>query len=129
MPVPTETLRNIKRLNIVFAATSVITLVTMLWTMKHDFERPWRNMQTQYFDARSALAHVTLLLYDSPEEKAKLATLESALKKAQDELSAPDKKREEQELKDQLEDVTGRLQGAALTFGNMNAEIQVTAFD
>jgi len=129
MPVTTDTLHNIRKLNYVFAATSVITLGTMLWMMKNDFERPWRAMQNEFMDTRSALAGFTVLRYDSPEEKAKRKVLEDAVQQANAELATAEMKARERELTQQFEEVEGKLQGAALTFGNMNAEIQVTAFE
>jgi len=128
MPVTTDTLHNIRKLNYVFAATSVVTLATMLWMMKNDFERPWRTMQDGYMDTRSAMARFTSLRYASPEEMEKRAALVAAVDKANAELALPDMKAREKELSARLEEVSGKLQGADLTFGNMNAEIQVTAF-
>jgi len=128
MPVTTDTLHNIRKLNYVFAATSVITLGTMLWMMKNDFERPWRTMQNEFMDARSAMARFTALRYESPEEQAKQKALDDAVKAAEAKLKQPEMAAREKELNDRLTEVEGKLQGAALTFGNLNAEIQVTAF-
>ena len=61
MPVPTETLRKMKTVNLVFAATSLITLVTMVWMLWPDFDRKWRDTQIDYFNNRSAMAHLIVL--------------------------------------------------------------------
>ncbi len=129
MPVTTDTLHNIRKLNWVFAATSVVTLGTMLWMMKNDFERPWRTMQNEFMDARSAMARFTAMRYESPEEKSKQEALEAAVKTAEAKLKQPELAGREKELNNRLTEVEGKLQGAALTFGNLNAEIQVTAFE
>ena len=128
MPVTTDTLYNIRKLNWVFAGTSVLTLGVMLWMMKSDFERPWRNMQGDYFDARSAMARFTSLKYESPEEKKKHQQLKDAVAAAEAALATPEMAAQEKALLGRMKEVSGKLQGAALTFGNMNAEIQVTAF-
>ena len=45
MPVPTDTLWNIKRLNIVFAASSIILMAVIGWTIIQDYDKGWRVPQ------------------------------------------------------------------------------------
>ena len=45
MPVPTETLRNIKVLNLVFAASAVLLLFSVLGLVLDDWTREWRQYQ------------------------------------------------------------------------------------
>ncbi len=127
MPVPTETFNNIKRLNVVFAVTALITLASTGWMFWHDYNRPWRHMQTNYFNVRSAMARFDVLGYASPEEKARRAALVDAVDKAQLELG--DHREEERELLEREKVLTGQLQGVSLTYGNMNAEMQVRDFN
>ena len=47
MPVPTDTLWNIKRLNKVFAASSIILLGVIGWTILQDYDKGWREPQRQ----------------------------------------------------------------------------------
>lgn len=128
MPVPVETFRNIKKVNVVFAASSVLTVVVMLWMLKHDFERPWREIQNDYFDLQSAMNHFKALGYESPQEKEKRAALEKAVDDANAELSTPQAVARATELAARQRRLEGELQGVALTFGNLNAELQVMAF-
>lgn len=129
MPVPTETLRKMKTVHIVFAATSLITLVTMIWMLWHDFDRKWRGMQTDFFNLRSAMAHFDALSFESPSEKEKRARLVEALEVANAALDDGPGKTKKDELEADVARLEGILQGASLAYGNLNAEIQVTAFD
>ncbi len=129
MPVPTETLRNMKKLNLVFAAVSVLTLVVMLWMLKHDFDRKWRGFQTDYFDLRSAMAHFTALAYDSPKERETHARLVAAVEAAEAALATDEARARAEALKSRTAEIEGELAAANIAFGNLNAEIQVTAFD
>ncbi len=72
MPVPTETLYRMGRLNIVFAASAAFLLVTTIWFIAVDHGRQWRDHQTGYMTARAALAHLDYLRTLSAEEAAKL---------------------------------------------------------
>ncbi|HKQ47754.1 MAG TPA: cytochrome c [Phycisphaerae bacterium] len=129
MPVPTETFRSTKRLNVWFAITSVVTLAGTAWMFWHDYQRPWRGMQTNYFNVRSAMAHFDVLGYESPGEKARREELAKAVADAEAELATPDNRRRERDLLDREKELNGKLQGVALTYGNMNAEMQVRIFD
>ncbi|RIK69256.1 MAG: hypothetical protein DCC65_00475 [Planctomycetota bacterium] len=129
MPVPTETLRDTRRLNIVFAASSIVAFVAMGWMFWHDYERPWRGIQKNYFNVRSAMAHFEALRYDTEEEKSRYAKLTAALRDAEEELSSPEKKAKEKELLEIEQTLAGELQGVSLTYGNINAEMQVRLFN
>ena len=41
MPVPTETFRSMRKLNLIFAASAVLLAVATLWMVKADHDRPW----------------------------------------------------------------------------------------
>ncbi|MDP7348370.1 MAG: hypothetical protein QF735_09065, partial [Phycisphaeraceae bacterium] len=47
MPVPTETLRNMRVLNAVFAVSSVLLLLSTVWLVLADYNRPWRLHQRE----------------------------------------------------------------------------------
>lgn len=128
MPVPTDTLRDTKRLNVVFGLTAILTLVVTGWMLWHDFSRPWRGIQTNFFNARSAIAHFTVLGYESPEMKAQAAALNKAVDQARGDLDKPETKDRLANLKKELETYQGELQGANLTYGNRNAELGVVLF-
>ncbi|GMU35120.1 MAG: c-type cytochrome [Planctomycetia bacterium] len=129
MPVATETLRNIKRVNVWFAVSAVLALVSTGWMIWHDYNRPWRHFQRNFFNVRSAMAHMDALKYETPAEKEKYAKLLAAVEDAKKELATDEKKALEKELLARQETLAGELQGVALTFGNRNAEMQVRLFD
>ncbi len=56
MPVPTDTLWNIKRLNAVFAVSAVVLLVSTLWLVVADHTRAWRGYQQQGRSWEAAMA-------------------------------------------------------------------------
>lgn len=113
-----------RRLNIVFGVTSVLMLVSFFWMMKHDMDRKWRDFQVQYFNARSGLAHLKYVSYESPENLDKLKALRAAVEKAQDAVDADAIKK----LDAEIETKTGELEGVALDYGNTNAALGVTIF-
>src|SRR3954466_7371614 len=45
MPVPTDTLWNIKRLNKVFALSAVLMTGTFIWAVAQDYDKEWRRVQ------------------------------------------------------------------------------------
>ena len=45
MPIPTDTYWNIKKLNIVFAASAVILVLVTGWAIVQDFNQGWREPQ------------------------------------------------------------------------------------
>ena len=124
MPVPVETLWSMKKLNVIFAATALLMLATMLWMMWHDHDRKWRHMQTDYFDLRSAMSHLTVLAFDSPEEQARFKQLEEAVARAEASLDS----KEVEAARSEVKRLGGLKLAVALAYGNLNAEIQVTAF-
>ena len=129
MPVPTETLRNIKRVNVWFAISALLILVSSAWMYWHDYNRPWRAFQRNFFNVRSAMAHMEALKYETPDEKDKYARLVAAVQQANEKLSTEDMQARERELLVREETLAGELQGVALTFGNLNAEMQVRLFN
>ena len=47
MPVPTETLWNTRKVSIVFAISSIAMLASIVWMVKVDYARPWRQIQNR----------------------------------------------------------------------------------
>ncbi|MEK6643419.1 MAG: c-type cytochrome [Planctomycetota bacterium] len=128
MPVTTDTLYSIPRLNRWFAFSAVVALVASVWMLWHDFNRPWRHTQRGFFDLRSAMAHFDALSYQSPAEQENRAKLKSAVAEAEKELASPELKAQEHELLAAEKLLTGQSQAISLDFGNRNAELQVKLF-
>ncbi len=47
MPVGSQTFRNTKTLNRVFAVSALVLAAVVLWSIFHDHDRPWREIQRQ----------------------------------------------------------------------------------
>ena len=128
MPVTTDTLWNIKRLNKVFGVSALLGLVSFCWMMWHDYQRPWRDIQTGYFNTRSALAHFTALSYETEDARREYRALKDAVEQAEAKLAQDEVRERIQALEAKAELVNGELQGVSLTYGNRNAELGVTVF-
>jgi mono/diheme cytochrome c family protein len=113
--------------NVVFAVSSVAALASIAWMIWHDYSRPWREFQTNYFNLRSAMAHFDVLGYETPQEQEKLARLQADVERADAEIAARGSR--EKELLEQQSTLSGQLQGIAIEYGNRNAEMQVRVFN
>ena len=45
MPIPTDTFWNIKKLNRVFAVSSILLLLVTAWSVIQDYDKTWRTPQ------------------------------------------------------------------------------------
>lgn len=129
MPVPTETMRPMKRVNRWFAVSSIVALLSVLWMIRHDYARQWHTFQRNFFNVRSAMAHFEMLRYETPKEQERFRSLQEAVAQAEAELATPEKAAEVRQLLQEEKDQSGRLQGVQLAYGNMNAEFQVKLFN
>lgn len=126
MPVPTETLYNIRRLNVWFGLSALAAAASMIWMFVADFERPWRDVQTQYFDLQSALAHFEWLQFEAPEMRKEHQALVDAVEAARRKIAA--NTAEEGKLLEEQHRLTGLTQASGIEYGNLKAQIQVTEF-
>jgi hypothetical protein len=134
MPVPTDTFWNIKKLNIVFAATALLLLGAMLWMLKSDHDRAWRGYQDDarlWQVAMSRDAERNALTADQKAEladrKHELAALQkqgadAALKQLQADLDEQQKAKAKLDLpmrkdKGELTPLTQIFEKARLAFG------------
>lgn len=129
MPVPTETLWNIKRVNAVFALVATLTLAATGWMLWHDYDRAWRKTQTAFFDLRSAMAHFDVLWYETPEQKENRGRLAAAVEAAERDLATPENQARLKDLHASEGRLVGAQQGNAIAYGNLNAELQVKLFN
>src|SRR5262245_6909163 len=86
MPIPTDTLWNIRKLNWVFAGSALALVVVTAWTIVQDYGGPWRSNQQQARVWEAAFANDRLTRDLSPEHKQQLADLEQKTAAAQTEL-------------------------------------------
>ena len=57
MPVLRKTFFQTRKLNVLFACSSVALLLSLVWLVKVDYARPWRSFQDQFVELQRALAH------------------------------------------------------------------------
>ena len=88
MPIPTDTYWNIKRLNVVFAASGVLFFLTMVWATLQDFHQGWRQPQRDGRVWEAALVSEKIERESTPEKEARLKELQDQIKVKQKEVDA-----------------------------------------
>ena len=123
MPIPTDTYRNIKVLNWVFAASAVLLVAVMGLSVAQDFFKTWRQPQINNRVWEAALVDDQLKRAETPEKKQQLDQLQASIKAKETELSANQAK---------IDDLKGRINKlrsdiSTLEFGlnNRKAELAV----
>jgi cytochrome c551/c552 len=86
MPIPTDTFWNIKRLNIVFALSSLALLAVTAWAIVQDYGHDWRKPQKQARVWESALVEEKIKRELTPEETKAIANLEQQIADTQKQL-------------------------------------------
>ena len=61
MPVSENRLYESNKLNMWFAISSILMTASLLWLIKVDHVRPWRDFQTEYYKGKAVLAHLDYL--------------------------------------------------------------------
>ncbi len=77
MPIPTDTYWNIKRLNILFAVSAVIMMLTLVWATFQDFFQKWREPQRDGKVWQAALVDEKIERDLTPEKEARIKQLQS----------------------------------------------------
>src|SRR5947208_15758037 len=77
MPIPTDTFWNIKKLNRVFAVSSILLVLITLWSVMQDYDKTWRqpHQHGRVWDAAMTGEKHNRSL--SPTEKEKLDDMRS----------------------------------------------------
>src|SRR5262249_48960093 len=83
MPVPTDTFWNMKRLNWVFAASSILLVAVTAWTVAQDYGGWWRQPQQNNRVWEAALAHDNLDRLDDQQLKDQKAKVEADIAAAE----------------------------------------------
>ncbi len=79
MPIPTDTFWNVKKLNVVFALSSLALLAVTFWAVVQDHEKDWRVPQKQARVWESALTNQKIQAELTPEERLALDGLEKQI--------------------------------------------------
>lgn len=101
MPVPEERLHNPRRLNRWFAISSVIMTWAILWMIWNDYDRPWREYQSDYFTGKAAIAHFDYLDTKREDYQTRIAEAREEVEAAR-ELIQSTHGQQRQELEDKL---------------------------
>src|SRR4029079_5133465 len=75
MPIPTDTYWNIKKLNVVFAASAVILVLVTVWAIVQDFNQAWREPQRHGKIWQAAVVGEKIERDTTPEKEAQIADL------------------------------------------------------
>lgn len=82
MPATEKTVRDIKKLHVVFACSSIVMFVSVIWMMYKDHQDEWRDYQKTALSIDVALARQRYDAINNEEYKAKKAELEKQIKEA-----------------------------------------------
>ena len=89
MPVPTETFWNTKKASVVFACSSIALLASIIWMVKVDYARPWRDIQNNFTDLQASLAHFDVLATQTPESLEEMKNAQAAVEDAKKKIDIP----------------------------------------
>ena len=123
MPIPTDTYRNVKVLNWVFAGSAVLLTLVMLLSVVQDYHKSWRKPQANNRVWEAALVEERLRRADSPERKQQLEGIEAALKAKQQELDANQGKIDE--LRGRINKIRSDISTLEFGLNNRKAELAV----
>src|ERR1019366_5477980 len=136
MPVPTETFWNLKKLNRLFAISSLLLLATFVWAVLQDYDKAWREPQRSGKVWEAALVDEKLHRDFTPEKQAQAASLQLQIDTLQQALTSHGS--QVQTLTDQVKAKDGdranlefRLNTLKANVGVMETQLQnaVTAGD
>src|SRR4051812_43541777 len=129
MPVPTDTLWNIKRLNKVFAASSIILLGVIGWTVLQDYDKGWREPQRQGKVWEAALVDEKITRELTPEVQKQANQIDAEIQKKQAEIDQHDQRYKEitaelATLENQRSDIEFRLNNLKSEVGVLESNLQ-----
>src|SRR5450756_2542193 len=110
---------NIDFLNVVFAASSVFLLLSVIWMVWDDFDREWKNTQRRFAQLEMQVTQAQLAQAGRNVDRSKLAQLQAQRGAADRNVSANQKKVDE--LQDRLKAADARLFRTTVDFQTMKA--------
>lgn len=124
MPVTTDTMYRMPRLNKLFAVSSLAMLASILWLIWDDTDRAWKRHQDDYMDAQVSLHHLDALIMQTDEKRRELEAARTRLEAARQRVAA--QAETVAALEREQSETAGRLAAIQLDYGNLNGEMQVT---
>ncbi len=124
MPVPTDNLYNLGKLNRWFALSTLALFASLLWMIWEDYDRPWRGFQNDYMVAQAALAHLDYLNTQTEGYRADVRAAEEGVNAAR--IAAEARADERAGVVTELAEKTAERDGIKIDHGNADAIVQVT---
>src|SRR5438552_1743653 len=123
MPIPTDTFRNIRRLNWIFAATSLLLLLLMVASVMQDYYKSWRRPQQNGAVWQAALVDDKVNRALTPEMKKRLDELSKEIADADKAASAH--KAESDKLRAQIATIRSGISTLEFGLNNRKATLAV----
>ncbi len=79
MPAATKNHYNMSRMRIIFACASLALLGSLVWMVKVDYARPWRQFQDDFTELEATLAYFDVLATRTRESRQELAAAKAAV--------------------------------------------------
>ena len=90
MAIPTDTFWNIRRLNVVFALSSIGLVAVCGWAVKQDYQKTWRPLQQDGFVWESALTEQRIAHMETGDVKKRIAALTQQIEAQKNQLEQKD---------------------------------------
>ena len=120
MPIPTDTLYNMRRVNVWFAFASLALLAATLWMVWDDYDRPWRDHQRDYIRLQAVVAEIDYQLTQTPAAKEARRVAQADVTAARESLSSDAEVIAG--LERDLDDLRGPAQALRIEFSMVDAE-------
>jgi cytochrome c551/c552 len=123
MPIPTDTFWNIRRLNVVFALSSLALVAVCGWAIKQDYEKTWRPLQKEGFVWDAALTEQRINHLDTKEVEARHRQLD-------DQIAATKSRLEQKDIEYQqairgVKDAESQISNISFEYNNRKATVGV----
>ena len=118
---------NVDFLNVVFAASSLFLLLSVVWMVWDDYDREWKNTQRRFNNLELQVTRAQLQQANNAVDKNKLAQLEAQEKASQKNIDA--NKAKVDELQAKVKDADAKLYRATLDYNYMKATYDQDRYD
>jgi len=123
MPVPTETFRSTRTLNLIFAASALALLLSVLWMVNDDYNREYRTWQQDGRVWQIAMTIDKQQAVAGERTQARARLLEARIAAIRSELDEPEVKTALDELESKIADSTAELDKLTLPTATYKGEI------
>ncbi|HYM24640.1 MAG TPA: c-type cytochrome [Vicinamibacterales bacterium] len=118
---------NVDFLNVVFAATSLFLLLSVVWMVWDDYDRDWKNTQRHFNNLEIQVTRAQLTAANNAVDRNKLAQLEAQEKAANQSIAA--NKAKVDDLQGKVKDADTKLFRATLDYNYMKATYDQDRYD